>query len=143
MKFQTVFLSLLSLLAANCGAATKTPEPIVVARGERVELADYLVPGKTVIFDFTSKYCGPCQMYNEPLRVLHQKRADIVVVKVDINRPDVKQIDWNSPIAKQYQMDSIPRFKIFGPDGKVLAQDIGQDKPARQLVNRWCEELGF
>lgn len=132
-----------TLLLVTATAATKGPEPLVVAHGERVELTDYLVPGKTVIFDFTSKYCPPCQLYEEPLKVLHQKRPDIVVVKVDINRPGVKKIDWSSPVAQQYQMNSIPRFKIFGPDGKLLAADIGDDKPARKLVNTWCEALGF
>lgn len=67
------------MLAA--GAATKGPEPLVVAHGERVELTDYLVPGKIVIFDFTSKYCPPCQRYEKPLRALHQQRPDLVVVK--------------------------------------------------------------
>ena len=133
----------LTLPTAAGWAAVKGPEPLVVSHGERIELADYLVPGKTVIFDFTSKYCDPCQLYEEPLKALHQKRDDIVVVKVDINRPGVKKIDWKSPVAKQYKMGSIPRFKIFGPDGKLLAADIGANKPARQLVNRWCEALGF
>lgn len=129
------------MLAA--GAATKGPEPLVVAHGERVELTDYLVPGKTVIFDFTSKYCPPCQRYEKPLKALHQKRLDLVVVKVDINRPGVEKIDWKSPVAQQYQMNSIPRFKIFGPDGKILAADLGADKPARKMVDTWCEALGF
>lgn len=132
-----------TLLLVTATAATKGPEPLVVAHGERVELTDYLVPGKTVIFDFTSKYCPPCQRYEAPLKLLHQKRQDIVVVKVDINRPGVKKIDWSSPVALQYRMNSIPRFKIFGPDGKLLAADIGDDKPARKLVNTWCEALGF
>lgn len=78
-------------LVVAAGAATKGPEPLVVAHGERVELTDYLVPGKTVIFDFTSKYCPPCQLYEKPLKALQQKRPDIVVVKVDINRPGVKK----------------------------------------------------
>ena len=124
-------------------AVEKGPEPLVVAHGERVELANYLVPGKTVVFDFTSRYCPPCRMYEEPLKALHLKRADLAVVKVDINRPGVKKIDWGSPVAQQYRMDSIPRFKIFGPDGKLIAEDIGDNKPARTLVNQWCEALGF
>ncbi|MBA3850144.1 MAG: hypothetical protein C0502_09140 [Opitutus sp.] len=137
-------LFLLALAATTVAlAAEKGPEPLVVARGERIELADYLVPGKTVIFDFTSQYCPPCRMYDEPLKALHQKRADIAVVKVDVNRPGVKKIDWDSPVAKQYGMNSIPRFKIFGPDGKLLAEDIGDNKPARRLVNEWCEALGL
>ncbi len=144
MKPRTMLLAIALTLPAAAGwAAVKGPEPLVVSHGERIELADYLVPGKTVIFDFTSKYCDPCQMYEEPLKVLHQKRDDIVVVKVDINRPGVKKIDWKSPVAQQYQMGSIPRFKIFGPDGRLLAADVGANKPARQLVNRWCEALGF
>lgn len=143
MKPRLRLLVISLLMGISAAAATKGPEPIVVAHGERIELTDYLVPGKTVVFDFTSKYCGPCRMYDEPLKALHQKRADIAVVKVDINRPGVAKIDWNSPVAQQYQMDSIPRFKIFGPDGKILAEDIGADKPARQLVNTWCEALGF
>lgn len=132
-----------AVLVLSAGAATKGPDPLVVAHGEKVELTDYLVPGKTVIFDFTSKYCGPCQMYEEPLKALHRKRADIAVVKVDINRPGVKKIDWESPVAQQYRMNSIPSFKIFGPDGKLLAEDVGRDKPARKLVNTWCEALGL
>lgn len=132
-----------AVLLVSAAAATKGPDPLVVAHGEKVELTDYLVPGKTVVFDFTSKYCGPCQAYEEPLKELHRKRADIAVVKVDINRPGVKKIDWQSPVAQQYRMDSIPRFKIFGPDGKLLAEDVGSNKPARKLVNTWCEALGL
>lgn len=142
-KIASLAVAALFTLTASLLAAEKGPEPLVISRGERVELTDYLVPGKTVIFDFTSKYCPPCRMYEEPLKALHQKRADIAVVKVDINRPGVKKIDWDSPVAKQYGMGSIPRFKIFGPDGKLIAEDIGDDKPARKLVNEWCEALGF
>lgn len=120
---------LLSLFAACCllssvaPAATKGPEPLRVALGETVNLTDYLVPGKTVVFDFTSKYCPPCRVYDEPLNQLHGKRDDVVVVKVDINRPDKKGIDWQSPVARQYNLYSIPHFKVYGPEGKLLAED--------------------
>ena len=146
MKIRTLLVSALLLAAAAHAAEptnTKLAEPRRIARGAEVNLADYLVPGKTVVFDFTSEYCPPCRMYDEPLKALHQKRDDLVVVKVDINRPGVKGIDWKSPVAQQYRMNSIPRFKIFDGDGKLIAEDIGQDKPARNLVNKWCEALGF
>lgn len=138
-------LGLALLLSASAAEPTNTKlaEPRRIARGAEVTLADYLVPGKTVIFDFTSEYCGPCRMYDEPLKALHQKRDDVVVVKVDINRPGMKGIDWKSPVAQQYKMGSIPRFKIFDGNGKLIAEDIGQDKPARNMVNKWCEALGF
>jgi len=47
------------------------------------------------------------------LAELHKSRDDIAVVKVDINRPGVKGIDWSSPVAQQYKLHSIPHFKIF------------------------------
>jgi len=120
---------------------TKGAEPAHISQGQTVSLADYVVPGKTTIFDFTSKYCGPCQAYNEPLLALHQQRADVAVVKVDINRPDAKGIDWKSPVAQQYEMNSIPHFKIYGPDGKLVAEDTTRPGPARLMVNRMIEQL--
>jgi thiol-disulfide isomerase/thioredoxin len=145
MKLPALLLS--ATLAATGFAAeptnTKLAEPRRVARGAEIQLADCLVPGKTVVFDFTSEYCPPCRMYDGPLKALHQKRDDIVVVKVDINRPGVKGIDWKSPVAQQYKMGSIPRFKIFDGSGKLVAEDIGDDKQARKMVNEWCEALGF
>jgi thiol-disulfide isomerase/thioredoxin len=127
--------------AADTATHTKGAEPAHIAQGQAVNLADYLVPGKTTIFDFTSKYCGPCQAYNEPLLALHQQRADVAVVKVDINRPDVKGIDWKSPVAQEFGMNSIPHFKIYGPDGKLVAEDTTRPGPARLMVNRMIEQL--
>jgi thiol-disulfide isomerase/thioredoxin len=121
-------------LLAQTRAKAATPERI--AFGQEVNLADYLVPGKTVVFDFTSEYCPPCRAISPYLDKLHAKRDDVVVVKVDINRPDVRGIDWGSPVAKQYGMQSIPHFKVFGPDGKLQAEG----KPARELVTGWFEE---
>ncbi|MBI2516597.1 MAG: thioredoxin family protein [Opitutae bacterium] len=141
----------LAPLAARA-AATKGAEPLVISHGASVNLADYLVPGKTTVVDFTSKYCGPCQYYNEPLHRLHQERADIAVVKVDINRSEVKGIDWKSPVATQFELHSIPHFKVFGPDGKLIAEDkivfgsdgrpVKQDAAARALVDGWIKRSG-
>ncbi|MDQ5977181.1 MAG: thioredoxin 1 [Verrucomicrobiota bacterium] len=150
MKALAVLIaSVLVLTASLTAAPAKGPEPLRVAQGETVQLSDYLVPGKTVIFDFTSKYCPPCRVYDEPLHKLHAGRADIVVVKVDINRPGVSRIDWESPVAKQFGLRSIPQFKVYGPDGKLVAEDKiamganGQpvrETPARQLVDQWIRQ---
>lgn len=134
-----LLLCCLALLTPALAAAApaKGAEPAHIAQGAEVALADHLAPGLTTIFDFTSKYCGPCQVYNQPLARLHAERADLAVVKVDINRPDVKGIDWKSPVARQYGMNSIPHFKVYGPDGKLLAEG----KPARAMVDRWIKAL--
>ena len=139
MKRSCLLLCALALLTPAFAADNhaKGAEPAHIAQGAEVALADYLVPGKTTVFDFTSKYCGPCQGYNEPLARLHAQRADLAVVKVDINRPDTKGIDWKSPVAVQYQMRSIPHFKVYGPDGKLLAEG----RAARVLVDGWINQL--
>ena len=112
---------------------TKGEKPAHIAMGKQVKLADYLVPGKTTVFDFTSEYCPPCRAIAPMMEKVHMTRADIAVVKVDINRPGVKVIDFESPVARQYRLPSIPYFKIFGPDGKLRAE--GDE--ARKIVIGW------
>ena len=59
-----------------------------------------------------------------------------MVVKVDINRPKHQGIDWKSPVAQQYGLRSVPHFKVYGPDGKLIAED----KEASRLVRGWLEK---
>ena len=133
-------LALASALAL-AGAAraeeihAKAPTPPHISHGQTVTLADYLVPGKTTVFDFFSEYCPPCRAISPKLEKLHAERADIAVVKVDINRPGVKGIDWQSPVARQYDLHSIPHFKIFGPDGKL----VSEGDPAYDTVLHWVQ----
>lgn len=118
-------------------SAAAESKPQRIAMGEPVEIRDYLVPGQITVFDFMSDYCGPCVRVAPFIDRLHQERADITVVKVDINRPDVRGIDWRSPVAQQYKMNSIPHFKIFGADGTLMAE--GQQ--AGMLLDRWLQEM--
>jgi thiol-disulfide isomerase/thioredoxin len=118
---------------------TKGPKPLSIAQGQKVDLADFLVTGATTIFDFTSEYCPPCRAYADPLLMLHLRRGGLAVVKVDINRPGYHQIDWDSPVAQQFELSGqgLPHFKIYGPDGKLLAEG----RPARLQVNAWLAAL--
>lgn len=109
-------------IAAFAADRTKPATPEKIAHGEQVALTDFLVPGKTVIFDFTSQGCPPCRRISPKLDELHAKNADVVVVKVDINRPNAKGIDWQSPVARQYDLHSVPHFKIYNAKGKLQAE---------------------
>jgi thiol-disulfide isomerase/thioredoxin len=80
---------------------------------------------------------APCEAIAPELDKLHAKRADIVVVAVDINRAGVKGIDWKSPAAQQFGLRSIPHFKVYGPDGKLVAEDKPEDPKARRMVTNW------
>ena len=44
------------------------------------------------------------------------------VLKFDINRKGVQGIDWGSPLARQYGLESVPSFKIFDPQGQLRAE---------------------
>lgn len=139
-----VALPLLAFAAASASQSTaevgaKPAKPLHVSRGQPIKLADYLSPGKTVIFDFYSDFCGPCVAVAPRLEKLHAKRADIVVVKVDINRPGVKGIDWQSPVTKQFGLRSIPHFKVYGPDGKLVAEDGPGGRKAAEMVLAWAK----
>ncbi len=154
MKKTTALLCALALLVPVFAATapTKGDEPLRIAHGEKVKLADYLVPGKITVFDFTSVFCPPCRAYEQPLHNLHTKRADVVVIKVDVNRPKTKRIDWDSPVARQFAIYSIPQFKVFGPDGKLVAEDkivvdangnvTTNETPATRMVDAWIAQLG-
>ncbi len=110
----------------------------MVSHGEQIALEDYLVPGQTVIFDFYSDYCPPCVQISPYLARLARQRDDIIVVKVDINRPDHGGgIDWGSPVARQYDLNSIPDFRVYGPEGEKLAE--GQQ--AHEMVVGWLQEM--
>lgn len=124
-------------LALAGGKAAKSAKPERIAFGQEVSLADYAVAGKTTVFDFTSNYCPPCRQIAPLLDRLHESRDDVVVVAVDINRPDVKGIDWKSPVARQYKLNSVPHFKVFGPDGKLQVEGDAASK----LVFGWFEQL--
>ncbi|MGI5817991.1 MAG: TlpA family protein disulfide reductase [Armatimonadota bacterium] len=127
-------------LAAELSASVLAPQyedVRTISHGEEVTLEDYLVAGQNVIIDFTSKYCPPCVAIAPRLEALAQQRDDIVLVKVDINRPDVQGIDWQSPVARQYDLRGIPYFMVYGPDGELQASG----NEARAIVVGWLEEM--
>jgi thiol-disulfide isomerase/thioredoxin len=128
---------LVTTAASAQGRDTKGEKPLSISQGQKVELSQFLVKGRITIFDFTSEYCPPCRAYADPLYQLHRQRTDLAVVKVDINRPEIHRIDWESPVAEQYEIRSIPYFKVFGSDGKLIAEGPA----ARRIVDEWLTSL--
>jgi hypothetical protein len=123
--------------AATADTHAKGSEPLHISQGEKVDLKDYLVPGKTTVFDFYSRFCPPCMALSPLLQKLHQQRDDVAVVKVDINRPGIKGIDWDSPVAGEFKLESIPHLTVYKPDGTLLAD--GDD--AQNIVEGWLASL--
>lgn len=139
MKHIVTSVLLLAVLAvpfASAEPGKKGPKPDRIAHGERVDIKEYLVPGKTTVINFTSAYCPPCQRISPMLDELHARRDDVAVVKVDINRPDVQGIDWKSPVVAQYELRSVPGFKVFDGKGALIAEG----EAAAEMVIGWLQE---
>lgn len=101
--------------------------------GEPLDLKPHLVRGQITIVDFYSVYCPPCMRIAPYLERLAAARPDIVLRKVDINRKGFRGIDWESPLSRQYRLQSVPHFKIFGPDGAL----ISEGDPAMAQIQGW------
>jgi thiol-disulfide isomerase/thioredoxin len=140
LRFIPLLLAFVALPFATFAALKEKPaKPLHISQGNEVKLEDYLVPGKITVFDFYSEYCAPCMALAPELDKLHAKRPDVVVIKVDINRAGVKGIDFKSPVVAQYKLSSIPHFKVFGPDGKLRAEDTQTEDKGYDLVMTWLK----
>jgi len=131
---------LLSLALLSSGAwAGEIAEANTGHTGQTLEVRSLLAQGKTTLIDFYSPFCPPCVQLAPLMARLAEKRPDLAIIKVNINRPEVKGIDWRSPLAQQYQIRQVPYFMVFSPKGKLLAQ--GRD--AVETVQRWLQEAGL
>jgi thiol-disulfide isomerase/thioredoxin len=107
--------------------------------GESLDINDLKTQGRVTVVDFFSPYCPPCLRLAPLLHQLAQVRDNLVIKKVDINRPGVSGIDWNSPLARQYSLHSVPYFVIYNPKGKLVAEGAA----AKQQVLQWLREAGL
>jgi thiol-disulfide isomerase/thioredoxin len=130
------FLLLILLGTLVTAPALLAGEPVNGANpGQSLDLKAQLRPGRTNIVDFFSKYCPPCMRISPLLEDLGNKRPDLQIVKVDINRPGVIGIDWQSPLARQYGLRSIPHFKIYDGGGKL----VSEGDPAYRQIMTWLK----
>jgi thioredoxin-like negative regulator of GroEL len=124
-------------VTANDSGSDKPAHPIRVSQGQEIQLADYAVTGQNVVFDFMSDYCPPCKQIAPYMDRLHAESGQVTVVKVDINRPGVRGIDWKSPVAAQFRLSSIPHFKVMDDKGNLVAEG----DQAWEMVVGWLREL--
>ncbi len=135
-------------LCLIAGVSRAADGPSSISPGEMIELREHLVPGKTVVVGFYSAYspgcpCALCAALDNPLQAMDEARDDVVVILVDVNRPGVTGIDWHSPVVMQFGLRTLPHFMIFGPDGRMVAEDDPQHRraTAREQVHAMIETL--
>jgi thioredoxin 1 len=108
------FFSALAIAVAAAGPVSGA-DIEVISHGREVVLEEHLVAGKYVLFDFYADWCGPCRALEPRLVGLAERNADrLALRKVDI-------INWDSPVARQHRLSSIPYLALYGPDGRQLA----------------------
>jgi len=109
--------------------------------GQLVKLQENLA--KITIVDFWASWCRPCRVENPNLvktyNKLKAKGLNVVGVSLDKSKASwVKAIEddglqwshvsnlqhWNEPIAKAYQVRSIPATFILDQNGKILAKNL-------------------
>jgi thiol-disulfide isomerase/thioredoxin len=109
---------------------------VTLGFGQLTDISKLPVPGKTTVIDFYSEYCGPCHYYSAQLETYVKTHPNVVVRRLDINRKGFVGIDWASPLARQYNLVSIPAFVIYDPKGKIIAK--GPD--ASGVIDEWVTE---
>lgn len=104
--------------------------------GELLDLQPHLSPDRTTLVEFYSDQCPPCREMVRVMEYLAEQNREIAIRRVDIDRRGFRGIDFDSPLAEQHRVESVPSFHIYAPGGRLMAQ--GQ--AARDQVNRWYSE---
>jgi thioredoxin 1 len=128
----------LCLTAGSALAAGRVMEGNRGQEGESLDLSKVVSRGKFTLVDFWSPYCGPCLKMAPYMERLAARRSDLTVVKLNINRTGVQGIDWKSPLARQYNIKSVPFLVIFDKQGRKIAE--GQK--ALNMFIDWAKQAG-
>ncbi len=105
--------------------------------GTPVNVPRYLAPGRYNIVEYYSPYDANCANLQPLLVQLAQTRNDIAIRTVNVNRPEIQQVDWGSQVMLDLQIQKLPYFQIYD-----LRQGLrAQGRPAYEQVNQWVRSL--
>ena len=127
-------------------------------KGGKTKLED--LRGKYVYIDVWATWCGPCLAEIPHLKKVeakyHGKNIEFVSISVDTEKDYEKwkkmvvskelggiqlfaDKNWTSDFIKAFGINSIPRFILIGPDGKVIKADAA--RPSSALLTELLDGL--
>ena len=136
-KIKTALDALNAVVVGKPAPNFSAPSP----DGKTISLKESL--GKVTIIDFWASWCGPCRAENPNVVALynefHPQGLNIIGVSLDKDAtkwkdaiakdglvwPHVSNLKfWEDPIAKQYNVQSIPATFILDAKGNIVAKDL-------------------
>lgn len=85
-----------------------------------------------VLIDFFASWCGPCKMLAPIIDEIAEERADVSVVKVNV--------DDEPELAEEFGVFSIPTLVIL-KNGELAHQSVGA-RPKEQILKLLDESIG-
>ena len=104
--------------AATAAVADRGQSVEVISHGASVDISKHLAPGNVTIVDFYADWCGPCRQLSPTLEQMASADPQIALRKIDI-------VNWNTAVAKQYNIQSIPQVNIYNRGGDLVGTVVG------------------
>lgn len=140
-KIKTALDAMFAIVIGKPAPDFSAPSP----EGKTISLKESL--GKVTIIDFWASWCGPCRAENPNVVALynefHAQGLNIIGVSLDKDATKWKEAIakdgltwahvsnlkfWEDPIAKQYNVQSIPATFILDAKGIIVAKDLRGDE---------------
>jgi thiol-disulfide isomerase/thioredoxin len=102
--------------AASAGNVGQQVE--VISHGGQVDITKHLALGNVTVVDFYADWCGPCKQLSPSLEQMAQTDPQIALRKIDI-------VNWNTAVAKQYNIHSIPQVNVYNRGGQLVGTVVG------------------
>jgi thioredoxin 1 len=100
----------------------------VISHGQQIDISKHLALGNVTVVDFYADWCGPCKAVEPTIQQLAKSDPEIAVRKIDI-------VNWASPVATQYHVNTILRVEVYGRKGQLIGTMKGADPDqVRQYV---------